>query len=238
MRAFAYLRTSSVTNVGTDKDSDKRQRLAIEAYATANAIELAGEFYDAAVRGTDPITARPGFAAMLTAIAENGVRTILVETANRFARDLIVQETGFTYLRDLGVTLVAVDDPDAFIADTPTAVLIRQILGAIAQFEKASLVVKLKGARDRKRQLTGRCEGWRPAPEPARAMAKELRAQNFPLRAIAAHLAAAGYVAPSGKPYLAGSIAAMLKDSWHSTNAVPVTIAGRGSDAGQSLETV
>jgi hypothetical protein len=29
-----------------------------------------------------------------------GVRTILVETANRFARDLIVQETGCRLLRD------------------------------------------------------------------------------------------------------------------------------------------
>jgi DNA invertase Pin-like site-specific DNA recombinase len=233
MRAFAYLRTSSVTNVGTDKDSDKRQRLAIDAYAAANAIEVAGEFYDAAVRGTDPITARPGFAAMLSAIAENSVRTILVETVNRFARDLIVQETGFTYLRNLGVTLIATDDPHAFTSDTPTAVLIRQILGAVAQFEKASLVAKLKGARDRKRQLSGRCEGWKPAPESARAMARELRAQNLPLRAIAAQLAVAGYLAPSGKPYLAGSIAAMLKDSWHGRNAVPVTIAASGSNIGE-----
>ena len=28
-------------------------------------------------------------------IAGNGVRTIIVETANRFARDLMVQEVGF-----------------------------------------------------------------------------------------------------------------------------------------------
>jgi hypothetical protein len=32
-KAVAYLRTSSRTNVGADKDSDKRQRAAIEAYA-------------------------------------------------------------------------------------------------------------------------------------------------------------------------------------------------------------
>ena len=31
--AVAYLRTSSAANVGADKDSDKRQRAAIEAYA-------------------------------------------------------------------------------------------------------------------------------------------------------------------------------------------------------------
>ena len=31
--AVAYLRTSSATNVGEDKDSDKRQRTAIAAFA-------------------------------------------------------------------------------------------------------------------------------------------------------------------------------------------------------------
>jgi DNA invertase Pin-like site-specific DNA recombinase len=37
--------------------------------------------------------------------------------------------------------------------------VVRQVLGAIAQFEKASLVAKLKAARDRKRAAAGKCEG-------------------------------------------------------------------------------
>ena len=55
-------------------------------------------FDDPAVRGADAIDGRPGFAAALEKIAGNGVRTIIVETANRFARDLIVQETGYQRL--------------------------------------------------------------------------------------------------------------------------------------------
>jgi DNA invertase Pin-like site-specific DNA recombinase len=58
--AIAYLRTSSATNVGADKDSDKRQRQAIEAYAKHAGHELVGEFYDKAVSGADPIETRPG----------------------------------------------------------------------------------------------------------------------------------------------------------------------------------
>jgi hypothetical protein len=38
------------------------------------------------VSGADPIDTRPGFAAMLERIDGNGVRTIIVETASRFAR--------------------------------------------------------------------------------------------------------------------------------------------------------
>jgi hypothetical protein len=33
------------------------------------------------------------------------------------------------------------------------------VLGAIAQFEKTSLVAKLKAARDRKKAATGKCGG-------------------------------------------------------------------------------
>jgi DNA invertase Pin-like site-specific DNA recombinase len=148
-KAFAYLRTSSATNVGEKKDSDKRQRHAIEAYARANGFTIEAEFYDADTKGAEPIYQRPAFAEMLATIAGNGIRTIIVETASRFARDLIVQETGYQYLRDLGITLIVADDPDAFTSETPTAVLIRQVLGAVSQFQKAELVAKLKGARDR-----------------------------------------------------------------------------------------
>jgi DNA invertase Pin-like site-specific DNA recombinase len=50
-KAIAYLRTSSITNVGPDKDSDARQRDAIAAYAARSGIEVVAEFYDAAVKG-------------------------------------------------------------------------------------------------------------------------------------------------------------------------------------------
>ena len=143
-QAVAYLRTSSASNVGADKDSEKRQRAAIEAFAKEAGYEVADSYYDEAVSGADHITARPGFAAMMERIAANGVRTILVETANRFARDLIVQETGYAMLKERGVELIAADKPDAFLDDTPTAILIRQVLGAVSQFEKAMVVTKLR----------------------------------------------------------------------------------------------
>jgi Resolvase, N terminal domain len=124
--AIAYLRTSSATNVGADKDSDKRQRQAIEAFARHSGYELVDEFYDTAVSGADPIETRPGFALMLERIEANGVRTIMVETANRFARDLMVQEVGYARLRERGISLIAADSPNAFLDHTPTAKLVRQ----------------------------------------------------------------------------------------------------------------
>ena len=80
VEAVAYLRTSSATNVGEGKDSETRQRKAIESYAKAAGVVIVDWFYDAAVSGADPIEARPGFTAALARIAGNGVRTIIVET--------------------------------------------------------------------------------------------------------------------------------------------------------------
>ena len=211
-KAFAYLRTSSATNVGENKDSDKRQRLAILTYAKAHGVEIAGEYHDADTKGSEPVYQRPAFARMLATIAGNGVRMVIVEGASRFARDLIVQETGYQYLRELGVTLIAADDPDAFTAETPTAVLVRQVLGAVAQFEKASLVAKLKGARDRVRAREGRCEGPKPVPEETKRLARRLGRKGLSLREIAAKLAARGFHSPSGRAYGAQSVKLMLGD--------------------------
>jgi hypothetical protein len=59
VEAVAYLRTSSSTNAGPDKDSDKRQRAAITAFAKTHGYTVVDEFYDAAVSGADPIAERP-----------------------------------------------------------------------------------------------------------------------------------------------------------------------------------
>ena len=102
----------------------------------------------------------------------------MVESASRFARDLAIQITGHELLKRKGIELVPVDAPDHFINETPTAVMVRQILGAVSQFEKASLVEKLRKARERKRIETGRCEGRKPVPEAVVKEAKRLYRKN------------------------------------------------------------
>src|SRR5689334_7700799 len=102
-RAVSYLRTSSAANVGSDKDSDKRQREAIGAFARRAGIEVVQEFYDADVSGADPMASRPGFSALLDRIEASGVKSVLVADASRFARQLIVQEAGIIALIERGV---------------------------------------------------------------------------------------------------------------------------------------
>jgi DNA invertase Pin-like site-specific DNA recombinase len=218
VEAVAYIRTSSAANVGADKDSDKRQRTAIEGFAKRASYELVDEFYDAAVSGADPIDTRPGFAAMLERIEANGVRTIIVETASRFARDLMVQEVGHAKLRERGIDLIAADNPGSFIDDTPTAKLVRQVLGAISEFDKAMTVAKLRGARERKRREAGKCEGRKSHAElrpELVALVRQLRRRRpkggqRSLRAISAELAARGFLNENDRPFAAASVKSML----------------------------
>ena len=231
--AVAYYRTSSATNVGTDKDSQQRQRDAVLACARARGLDIVREFYDAAVSGADAVDIRPGFAEMLQYMLSNGARTIIVENASRFARDLIVQETGYQMLKVKGICLVAADSPDSFLSDTPTAALIRQILGAVAQFDKATLVNKLRGARDRKSATLGRrIEGnpnWKHQPQAHVAAARTASARGLSLRAISAELAASGCLNHSSKPYGAQSIARMIRACL--TLPAPVDPASLGGSA-------
>jgi len=211
----AYYRTSSATNVGPEKDSLRRQQDAVSACANARGLTIVHEYYDAAVSGADPVDTRAGFNDMIAYMLGNGARTIIVENASRFARDLIVQETGYQMLKARGIELIAADSPESFLSDTPTAALIRQILGAVAQFEKTTLVNKLRGARDRKSAKLGhRCEG-NPAfgriPASHTAFAQHLRGQGISLRAIAVHMAAEGFVARTGEPYAASTVRKMLR---------------------------
>lgn len=216
-RAAAYYRTSSAVNVGGDKDSLKRQKEAVYAYAEYHKVEVVAEFYDAAVSGADAIDARPGFVELLERLEGNGIGLVLVEDATRFARDLAVQLAGHELLKSYGVELVPVNAPDLFREDTPTAVLVRQVLGAISQFEKASLVVKLKGARDRASAKAGRrVEGRPPVPERVVREAKRLYRRNpktgkrRSLRAIARALAERDHRGPSGKEYGPESVKRMV----------------------------
>ena len=129
-KALAYLRTSSVTNVGADKDSDKRQRSAIAAFAKSHGFQVVEEFCDPGVSGGDPIETRPGFSALLDRIEGNGVRTVIVEDASRFARDLVTQELGILALIGRGVRVLTSWGDDLTNTDDPFKIAMRQIAPA------------------------------------------------------------------------------------------------------------
>src|SRR5580704_1862761 len=159
VEAVGYLRTSSATNVGADKDSEKRQRAAIAGYAKGAGFDVVDWFNDPAVSGADPIETRPGFAALLDRIEGNGVRTVICEDASRFARELVTQELGIIALIRRGVRVLTASGDGLTDSSDPSRKMMRQIAGSFAEYEKARLVAKLRAARERKRTTSGKCEG-------------------------------------------------------------------------------
>jgi DNA invertase Pin-like site-specific DNA recombinase len=147
-----------------DRDGLPRQREAVRRYAATAGVELVGEYIDAGVTGKAELENRPGLAALLDRIQSNGVRLVLVERADRLARDLMVGEIILAQFRAHGVTVLAADSgTDLTVGDDdPTRTLIRQVLGAVAEFDRKVTVLKLRAARERMRARTGRCEGRKP----------------------------------------------------------------------------
>lgn len=156
-KAFAYLRVSGKGQL--DGDGFDRQRLAIHKYCSDNNIEIVQEFQEKAVPGKTEWTDRAAWTDMMLVL--NGVTTVIIESLNRLARDLMVQEHIVADLRQRNVTLISVAEPDLCV-DDPTRKLLRQIMGAIAEYDKAMIVIKLRGARGRAKARDGHCEGRKP----------------------------------------------------------------------------
>jgi DNA invertase Pin-like site-specific DNA recombinase len=211
LKAVSYLRVSGKGQV--DGDGFPRQREAIEHYAKNAGVELVGEYRDEGVSGAKELEDREGLSELLARIRSNGVRVVIVERADRIARDLLVSEVILGQFRDLGVKVIAADGGTDLTAgdDDPTRVLIRQVLGAVAQFEKAVIVSKLKAARQRKKRATGRCEGrkpygWRPGEAEVVAYIAKLRrkpkgAKRQSFRVIADRLNAEGVPTRTGRAW-------------------------------------
>ena len=158
-KAFAYLRVSGKGQI--DGDGFTRQLEAIKRYPKDHEIRVVEVFQEKGVGGAKDLENRPAFLEMMTALHSDGVKLVLVEKLDRLARDLMVQETIIGDLRKHGFDLVSVMEPD-LLQDDPPRKLMRQIMGAIAEYEKTMIVLKLRGARMRAKARTGRCKGAKP----------------------------------------------------------------------------
>ena len=130
----------------------------------------------------------------------------------------MVQFAGHDMLKARGVTLVAASAPRHFV-ETPTAILLRQALGAVAEFEKTTLVAKLAAAHRRKRTAAGKKVEGRKSHAKARpdvvSLAKALarkkpKGGKLSLRATSSALAEMGHVNERGKLSNPESVSVLL----------------------------
>lgn len=111
--------------------------------------------------------------------------------------------------------IVSVAEPD-LCSDDPSRTLMRQMLGAFAQYERSIIVQKLRGARQRMRAKTGRCEGrkafgTRPSESQTIERMKALRETGLAVDKIAVTLNAEGAKPRAGEKWHATSVYRVLK---------------------------
>jgi DNA invertase Pin-like site-specific DNA recombinase len=220
-KAVAYLRVSGQGQI--DGDGIPRQREAVSRYARQSRMEIVEEFRDEGISGTRELENRPGLAAVMDRVESNGVRVVLIERADRLARDLMINEIILERFRAAGARVVTAEGHELTADSDPTRKLIRQVLGAVSEYDKTVTVLKLRAARERMRIRSGRCEGRKPygarAGEPeVLALIRQLRRKRpgqprASFASIAAELNHRGLPSRTGKAWQPRTICGILARS-------------------------
>ena len=216
-KCFAYVRVSGKGQV--NGDGFTRQLEAIREYATKNGLEVIKVYRDEGVSGT--LEERPALTAMLIDLELNGhgVKTVIVEKVDRLARDLMIQEIIVNGLKKKGFDLISVHEGRDLLDDDPTRKLIRQVMGAIAEYDKSMTVMKLRVARERQRKLHGKCEGRKSYSEVQPEVLRELKrlrrkrkgTGRLSYRLIAETMNEQGMTNLSGQAFTATNVAYLLR---------------------------
>jgi DNA invertase Pin-like site-specific DNA recombinase len=241
-KAFAYLRVSGKGQV--DGDGFPRQLAAVRRYAAQHGLSITRVFREEGVSGATELDNRPALRELIHELYSDGVHTVIIEKLDRLARDLMIQETIMADLRKKRIELISVAEPD-LDSDDPSRILMRQIFGAIAQYDKAMVVLKLRGARERKRAKEGRCEGRkpygvRPGEREVITRMHALRKQGMGLDKIATALDKQGMKPRTGAKWYAANVARILartskadKQPLHPAHEAAKAVAARRAQSGE-----
>ena len=210
--AYSYLRVSGPGQL--DGDGFPRQREAVRRYASANSFEIVEEFLEEAVPGKTEMDNRPALGRLMERLETTGVKVVLVENADRLARDLVINELIVREFQKLSVRVISASggvDLTSGSDDNPTAKLIRQILAAVAEFDRCMIVNRTRAARERLRIKNGKCEGRKAygmRPEEESILEDILTCHRRGVRAdlIAATLNVQGRWSRYGKRWNSGTV--------------------------------
>lgn len=220
-KAIGYVRVS--TDEQTKRYGLGVQRSAITSYCKSHDLSLVNIYSDEGISGSNGLASREGLAHALAALERHEAAVLVVHKLDRLARDLMLQETTIARLRAAGASVVSVSEAD-IDSDDPTRVLVRQVLGAIGQYERALIRGRVQAGQAAKRAAGGYA-GGRPAfgykavggelvpdehEQTGIALARDLRAQGRSLREIADALTTAGYVSKSGGRWSATQVDRIL----------------------------
>jgi DNA invertase Pin-like site-specific DNA recombinase len=223
VKVVAYLRVS------TDRQAEhglglEVQEAAIRTWVKRDGHRIVSWHRDQGVSGSNGLETREALPEALAALQNRAATGLVVYRLDRLARDLVLQEQLLAEIKRLGAEMYTTSAAEAgYLADDPddpSRKLIRQILGAVNEYERAMIKLRLRSGRARKSHNGGYAYG--PPPLGYRAEGRQLvadddeqqvveriqglRAEGRSLRQIAAMLTAEGFKPKRSNRWHPGSL--------------------------------
>jgi site-specific DNA recombinase len=199
--------------VSTDEQAlgPEAQRAAAQRWCEARGAQLVAVHEDLGVSGGAPLDRCPGLLAALGALTGHGAGVLLVAKRDRLARDVMKAAMVEQLAGRAGATVASAAGEGE--GTDPAAALMRTMIDAFAQYERAIIGARTKAALAVKKargERTGSVPyGYRlaadgvhleadPAEMTVIAAVRELRAAGLSLRAVAAQLEKRGMLPREG----------------------------------------
>lgn len=163
MKVVGYVRVS--TDAQVDGLGLEVQERTVRAWCRTNKHRLVAVHRDEGVSGSNGVDGRVGLPVALAQVADGTAGAVVVARLDRLARDLVLQETLLAEVWRSGGEVLSCaggegdlrDDPD-----DPSRALIRQVLGAVSQYERSMITLRLRSGRARKAERGGYAHGSPP----------------------------------------------------------------------------
>lgn len=230
MRVVAY------TRVSTERQAEhglglEVQRHALRRWARESGDSIRTWISDDGVSGAEGLDVRRGLLEAFTLLQDREVDGIVVYRLDRLARDLVLQEQLLAEIWRLGGRAFSVSptedaylDPAGAEAD-PSRALVRRILGAVADYERSLIRLRLAAGKARKADHGGyigggvpygyRADGRELEPDDAEqatlSRMRKLSESGLSTRRVGAVLDAEGLAPRSGGPWESSAIAKILR---------------------------
>lgn len=152
MKVIGYIRVS------TDEQhlGPEAQEETLRSWCDANGAELVDIYTERGMSGGAPLDKRVGLLSAVAALKESGSTVLLIAKRDRLARDVMVAAMVERLVSKAGAKLVTANG--AGNGDSPESLLMRRMVDAFAEYERALIRSRTKAALQVKRtrgQRTG-----------------------------------------------------------------------------------
>lgn len=225
-----YLRVSTEDqHLGPDA-----QRAAIERWAAANKVTIVAWHVDQGISGAAELSDRPALQAAIDSLKQHSAGVLLVAKRDRLARDVVLAALIERLARNQGARVVSAAGEGGDDPNDPSGMLMRRIVDAFAEYERALIRSRTKAALRVKRNRGERAGnvpyGYRLAEDAKTLTANDderaviarvhtLRSSGLGVRRIVAVLEQEGVTGRSGKPLCKSAVENMVRARHEETQA-------------------